>query len=436
MADVRASDKGDVVGGIQTYEQFAIADPNHPRAAEALFDAARLAEESGDLTTAAAIWKHCGQEYPTSADGPDCTHFAGISYYRSRDDADALTQFKSLTNSSDPSIRSRALFWAGKTLGEEGDAGDARAEWTQAAQADPTGYYSDRAQDLLAGRQAFAAPSKYSLNFDLGAERAQAEAWVLRQFPQPTPQPSQQIQGEVLADSRLKRGEALWDLGLYSQAESEFDDLRSDLSTNAAGSFYLSEYLLDLGYYTGAIFAARQVLNLAGMSDATSLTAPAYFSHVRFGPYYSELILPEAKADQLDPLLLFALVRQESLFEANASSSAAAYGLMQIIPSTGEQVAAKLGLTDFTDADLGRPVINVQIGAAYLAEQRDQLGGNPFVPLAAYNGGPGNAAQWEALAPNDPDLFLEVVRYSQTRTYIQDVYELYTIYRNLYAGGQ
>ena len=56
--------------------------------------------------------------------------------------------------------------------------------------------------------------------------------------------------------------------------------------------------------------------------------------------------------------------------------------------------------------------------------------------LAAYNGGPGNAAQWQALAPNDPDLFLETVRHEETRTYLKDIYEIYAIYRQLYAGGR
>jgi soluble lytic murein transglycosylase len=148
------------------------------------------------------------------------------------------------------------------------------------------------------------------------------------------------------------------------------------------------------------------------------------------------LLLPQSQAYQLDPLLLFAVVRQESLFGATASSTPNAYGLMQIIPSTGEEVAKKLGLTDFTEADLARPVINVKLGSAYLAEQRDELGGNPYVALAAYNGGPGNAAQWQALAPNDPDLFVETVRYGETRTYLKDIYEIYAIYRQLYAGGR
>ncbi|MGA2286750.1 MAG: tetratricopeptide repeat protein [Anaerolineales bacterium] len=436
LADARSAGKGDTPGAIQTYLQFVAADPTHPRAAEALFDAARLAEESGDLATAASLWKRCGQQYPSSDDGPDCAHLAGISYYRSNDYVSAQAQFTSLANSADASIRSRALFWMGKARAAQGDATGAKTLWTQAAQADPTGYYSDRAQDLLVGRQPFAPLGQYGFGFNLATERAQAEAWVLQRFPQPTPEPSQAIQAALLNDPRVKRGQALWDLGLYSQAEDEFDQLRGDVSKDAVASFYLCNYLLDLGYYPGAIFAARQVLDLAGMSDATTLTAPAYFSHVRFGPYFADLLLPQAQAYSLDPLLLFAVVRQESLFGATASSTSNAYGLMQIIPSTGEQVASKLGLTDFTDADLARAVINVKLGTAYLAEQRDELGGNLYVALAAYNGGPGNAARWEALAPNDPDLFVETVRYAETRTYIKDIYEIYAIYRQLYAGGR
>jgi len=52
--------------------------------------------------------------------------------------------------------------------------------------------------------------------------------------------------------------------------------------------------------------------------------------------------------------------------------------------------------------------------------------------LAAYNGGPGNAAIWKELAGDDPDLFLEVIRFEETRSYIKGIYEIFTIYRNLY----
>src|SRR3972149_4283479 len=66
--------------------------------------------------------------------------------------------------------------------------------------------------------------------------------------------------------------------------------------------------------------------------------APRYFNLIRFGPYFGDLILPEAAAAGLDPLFLLSVVRQESLFQGAATSSASARGLMQVIPSTGAAI--------------------------------------------------------------------------------------------------
>jgi soluble lytic murein transglycosylase len=231
------------------------------------------------------------------------------------------------------------------------------------------------------------------------------------------------------------RGRILWDLGLYDDARAEFDGLWHAMANDPAGSLYLSRYLEAIGYYPGAIQAARKTLDAAGLNDAQTLAAPAYFSHIRFGPYFMDLIVPQAARFSLHPLLLFALVRQESLFGVSAASAANAHGLMQLIPSTAEAVAAELGMSGLTVGDLYRPMINVQLGAAYLAEQRDAFGGNLFLALAAYNGGPGSAAAWSDLAGGDDDLFVEVIRYDETRNYVRRIYENYDIYSDLYQVG-
>ena len=77
--------------------------------------------------------------------------------------------------------------------------------------------------------------------------------------------------------------------------------------------------------------------------------------------------------------------------------------------------------------------MNLTLGLDYLADQRDALGGDLYAALAAYNGGPGNAAQWLSLAQGDPDLFVEVVRYDETRQYLMGIYEVFTIYSRLYS---
>jgi len=163
------------------------------------------------------------------------------------------------------------------------------------------------------------------------------------------------------------------------------------------------------------------------------MNAPLYFNHVRFGPYYRELIIPAGQDYNFHPLFLFSVVRQESLFEGFVRSSAGARGLMQIIPSTGQEIAAYEDWPpNYSDEDLYRPFVSVNLGSNYLNRQRGFLSGDIYGALAAYNGGPGNAMTWKNLVPPDPDLYLEVIRFAETREYIKGIYEIFSIYKNMY----
>jgi soluble lytic murein transglycosylase len=195
--------------------------------------------------------------------------------------------------------------------------------------------------------------------------------------------------------------------------------------------------LLDLGLYRPAIFAMRQVLTLAGLeTQQASMLAPPYFNHIRYGLYYSDLILPAASQNGFDPLFLFSVVRWESLFEGFVSSTAGARGLMQIMPSTGGSIAGELGWPINYDADkLYRPFVSIAFGSYYLASNRSSLQGDLYAALAAYNGGLGYALEWKQLSQGDPDLFLESVRFAESRDYIRSIYENYAIYRRLYGPG-
>jgi soluble lytic murein transglycosylase len=193
--------------------------------------------------------------------------------------------------------------------------------------------------------------------------------------------------------------------------------------------------MLDIGLYRSAIFALRRTLELAGLDDHDeSMMAPPYFSHVRYGLYYPDLVVPYARAEGFDPLFMFSVIRQESLFEGFVRSTAGARGLMQIIPSTGANLASQLNWPyEYGEDDLYRPDVSIRFGTHYLANNLSLLGGDLYAALAAYNGGPGNAVLWKQLAGNDPDLFLEIVRFEETRNYIRNIYEIYIIYRRLYS---
>jgi soluble lytic murein transglycosylase len=127
------------------------------------------------------------------------------------------------------------------------------------------------------------------------------------------------------------------------------------------------------------------------------------------------------------------LVRQESFYDPRAVSIADATGLTQVIPTTAEGIAAQLEEDDFKNSDLFRPRVSLRFGAFYLGTQIDQLEGDIPAALSAYNGGPGNAFEWQAAGGGDPDVFLESIAFAETRAYVELVLEHYATY--LYAFG-
>lgn len=418
----------------QTMLAFVNANPTDPKAPDYLFQAGRYFERTSQLQDAVQVWTRIADEYASSDQTFQGLLFAGVSLVRLGDLKNAQTTFqRALLLDTDPVHQSAAYLWIGKVQNAQNDLNGAQASWQEALQKDPTGYYSERARDLILNRKAFSSPAMVDLAINLPMERQDAETWVRTTFNLPA-NTDLSSPGPLASDPRLMRAIEFWSLGLYTEADVEITDFRQAISADPAASFSLIQVLVDMGDYQNAIIASRQVLTLANMNDVTSLNAPVYFNHVRFGLYYKDLVLPAAQAEDLDPLLLFSLMRQESLFEGFIQSSAGARGLMQIMPDTGKHLAATLGWPDaYSDSDLYRPAVNIRLGAHYLAQQVQGFEGNLYVTLAAYNGGPGNALIWKSLAPDDLDLFLEVIRIQETRTYIMNIAELYNIYRRLYG---
>ncbi|HLF87862.1 MAG TPA: tetratricopeptide repeat protein, partial [Anaerolineales bacterium] len=416
----------DYAGAIQTFLGFVTTVPAHPRAGEFLFFAAQVAERDGQLTQAAALWEQLTVDFPGDALGTRASFLAGITRYRTTEYSLALPDFqRAFDRAESPAEKGASALWLGKTRAAMGLEDEARLAWQQAASFDPTGYYSERALELLDGGVPFTPPEVVDFVVDWEAERREAADWIASVFPLPEGTDLFGL-GALPDDPRFIRGAELWRLGLYEQARSEFEDLRLSFRDDPVPNFQLASYLVDLGLYRTAIFCARQVLTLAGMDDARTMSAPAWFNHVRFGLYYRELVMPIAEENRIHPLLVWSLMRQESLFEGFVRSSAGARGLMQIIPSTGDGIFNNLGWPEgYTSDDLYRPIVNLTFGMDYLADQIVFLNGNLYAALAAYNGGPGNARVWQGLAGSDPraggdpDLFLEVVRFEETRNYIR-----------------
>ena len=418
---------------VESLLQFVSLAPVHERAGEFLYDAAYVSEVAGELDQAAQYWEQTNSQYPGYEKADRALFLAGITQYRLGNFTKSLALFQSLAlEASAIADRAAAHLWIGKVKQSMGDDIGADQSWEKAAGIDPTGYYSERARDLIRDREPFEPPVVYDLAFDREKEQIQAEDWIRTTFALP-PDTVLNSPSQLVDRQEIVRANELWKVGLFSEARNELELLRQSVTNDPVLSYQLMNYLLDMGLYRSAILTSRQILDLAGMDDATTFAAPAYFNHVRFGPYYSELVMENAQEYNFHPLFLFSLIRQESLFESFIQSSAAASGLMQIIPATGDQIYKNIGWPqDYTTDDLYRPIVNIRYGTDYLDTQRNIFSGDLYTALAAYNGGPGNASEWKREAPNDSDLFLEIIRFSETRDYIKRIYEIYTIYNRLY----
>jgi soluble lytic murein transglycosylase len=422
----------DFEGAANTLLSFVSQNPSSNEAPTALFSAARILERSNRLTRAAEIWERLLQEYPAASISSRAQFLAGITYYRLGADERALNALqRQVVLSTSPNDQAAALLWIGKIQQRAGNPEAAREAWQQAASLDPTGYYSERADELLNNQPPFHSPAVYDLGIDWSTEQQRAEDWLRDTFAIP-PETDLKGMGDLAQNPRFIRGMTLWELGLHQTARGEFESLREEISSDPVALYRFLNIMLQIGAYRPAIFASRQILNLAGMDNLQTLNAPRFFNLVRFGTYYKDAVMQEANETGLHPLLLFSIIRQESFFETFVISSAGARGLMQIMPATGQELAERYGYPNFQVEDLHNPLINIRLGAKYLANQRDYFGGDLYLALAAYNGGPGNAYTWAQLAEGDPDLFLEVIRFEETQRYIRSIAEIMNIYRLIY----
>jgi soluble lytic murein transglycosylase len=149
---------------------------------------------------------------------------------------------------------------------------------------------------------------------------------------------------------------------------------------------------------------------------------------------YQELVLREAEEVGADPLLLAALIRQESAFVPDIVSSAGAIGLMQVMPSTGRDLARAVGVANFTEETLESPEINLHLGARFLVDQLERYGPELPLVLSAYNAGPARANRWRTF-PEASDLLrlTERIPFSETRGYVKNVTRNRRLYEALYG---
>lgn len=420
---------GDVNTAVSYYQQLAVAYPWHEDAPLALFYAGWLVYHNGDTNTAVSIWHTLYQTYPTHEYGAAALVWLQKILPGLPDPSPAPTQTPTIT----PTLAAGQVDDSTPFLLNETPPLSYTELLTMVQQAAQNGrqtnYYALRARDIANNTPPFPQNVPFDLTLSPTAQ-AEAETWLRNWLGLDAATDVGQLSAELAAEPRLVVGGKLWQLGLFEQAKRELEGVRADHAENALYSYQLALYFRDLGVYRSSILAASTVIGLSGQSI---FDIPPFIGRLAYPTYYADLVVPLAEQYGYNPLLQFSLVRQESLFESFARSGAAAQGLSQVIPSTGAYIAEQLAWPNYTNDELYKPHVGLAFGAYYLDEQLRLF--DEFVPaaLAAYNGGPGNAARWHGAAGDDLDLFVETVTFWETRLYIERIYVGYVIYQFLYS---
>jgi len=155
---------------------------------------------------------------------------------------------------------------------------------------------------------------------------------------------------------------------------------------------------------------------------------------VTFPFAYGAHIYKYANMNEIDPMLVAGLIRQETIFQSDAVSHAGAVGLMQVLPSTGRRLARAQKIR-YARAKLFQPEYNLRLGTVYFRDLIRTMGSTEAA-LAAYNAGEDRVVAWRASREfEEPAEFIESIPFTETREYVQVVLRNAEIYRRLYAAN-
>lgn len=416
---------GKMDDAVAVYKKFAAALPDDGQADDALWRAATLLDSAKRYSDAALVYESLQTKYPSRERAADALFWAGMDYYRAKDYQTAAARWQSITkNYAKSSFYPRALFWLGKASQARGQNDVAKTSFSQAAGLE-SGYYSWRAQDVVKPPQVNVSYDSARYTMGNVSDRADLEKWLVG-WSKTDRTVIATLDPAIRGDIRFRRGAELLRLDRTVEARREFASLVSAKQDDAHALYALALYLRDNNLYSLSMESAERIARLGNAAGAPE--APRLLGMLRYPTYYSDLVLAETKANQVDPLLYFGLIRQESSFNPWVTSSADARGLGQIIPSTAKEIAQKLGHKNFSLDQLYLPFVNLRFGVWYFAQDLKMFD-EPIYALAAYNGGAGRTKQWQR---SDLDLAVEEITASESALYVRIVYTNWRQYQTLY----
>lgn len=394
------------------------------READLLYSFGRY-HEKRERPEQSEIWyKRLIEKFPQSEMADDAHFWLAWRVHGKRDHAAAaklLTEHLALYGDR-TEHRGRAGFWAAINLERSGDRARAMTLYRGLLMRYGAGWYGINAEKRIA-RLASQGVEGISINADPKLRRVIAGLQKIRNGR------------ETLVETdreRVSKAERLMRLAMHQSAMNELEAARANAPDSPLVNLRIAQILRDNGDDVGGINALRRAYPDYGQSLPDEMIREEW--EIFYPLKWWAEIRAEARRHQLDPYLIAGIIRQETVFNPKARSRANAIGLMQLLPSTGIAVAKKnsLGGGRISTADLYNPILNIQLGTAYVRELFDRFGRFEYV-AAAYNGGPTRVSRWQKQLPGEEiEEWVENIPISETRLYVQGVYRNSRHYQRLY----
>jgi soluble lytic murein transglycosylase len=293
----------------------------------------------------------------------------------------------------------RGRYWTARSFDLLGEGERAQQIYNEIAQADTADFYRRNAQARLRGRPAAALATAAQVR----------EPWPV--------------------EPALDRARLLTDLGLDDLALSEAELVRGKVQPRSLRALE-AVILAHQGNHRKSTQVIRDAFPALGGPFQASL--PEEARRLYYPLEYQDTIRTWAATNRLPTYLVFGIIRQESAFDANAQSWAGARGLMQLMPATARELAAKNGLA-WTPSLLADPAVNVRLGTTYFRQVFSMFNENLELSLAGYNGGPYRIKRlWQESGGSEIDRFLEDLGLEESKTYVKRILVLSDSYRQLY----
>jgi soluble lytic murein transglycosylase len=419
-----ARDKDDTATQQSLVTELESRFPTSPWLAEALYSSGNMYLLRKDYPNAIRYYSDLSTRFPKSCESPHsgpCSNYAPSAHwraawltYRIGNYAQAAQMFDDqITQYAGGQEIPAALYWRARLYADqEHNPGMAVKYYRTVARVYRHYYYANLAEERLA-----------QMGFDVG-DAPTGSALLDALQPEDVPELSDDVPDQ---DPHLVKARLLANAGLneYISPEIQAADGSDEWGSLAEAQIYAS--------YGETWRAMRLMKRAIPFYTSASIDAlPLAYWRILFPEPYWSTIRQSAAANGLDPYMVASLIRQESEFNPGAISNRNAYGLMQLLPRVGKELAKQEGIHHFETRDLLDPDTNIRLGCVYLKQTLDKFGDHPEYAFAAYNAGDSRVTDWQSAGPyQGMDEFVESIPFTQTRDYVQAILRNETIYREL-----